>query len=266
MLELQEMSAGYRATAVVSGVSLRFVPGRILVLAGPNGCGKSTLLRTALGLQPRLGGRILLDGVELSALSPRQIAQRAAFMAQSRSVPNITAGRLVLHGRFPYLSYPRRYQKRDRETARRALEWVGGAGLADRPLTELSGGQRQKIYLAMALAQDTETILMDEPTTFLDVRHQLEVMALARKLAEEGRAVGIVLHDLCLALRYADRIALLHGGGLLDYGPPEALYERGLLEKAFGVSLGRVRTEDGVQYYYRPLSGRGIISEDKVRK
>ncbi len=118
----------------------------------------------------------------------------------------------------------------------------------------------------MALAQDTETILMDEPTTFLDVRHQLEVMALARKLAEEGRAVGIVLHDLCLALRYADRIALLHGGGLLDYGPPEALYERGLLEKAFGVSLGRVRTEDGVQYYYRPLSGRGIISEDKVRK
>lgn len=256
MLELQDLSAGYRKSPIVSGVSLRFVPGRILVLAGPNGCGKSTLLRTALGLQPRLGGRILLDGQDLDALSPRQIAQKAAFMAQSRDVPSITAGRLVLHGRFPYLSYPRHYQKRDREAARRALEWAGVSELAERPLKELSGGQRQRVYLAMALAQDTETILMDEPTTFLDVRHQLEVMDLARRLAREGKAVVMVLHDLCLALRCADRIALLYGGKLLDYGTPEALYERGLLERAFGVSLGRVQTEQGMQYYYFQTGSR----------
>lgn len=250
MLELQEVSAGYRGSPVVRGVSLRFVPGRVLVLAGPNGCGKSTLLRTALGLQPRLGGRILLDGAELSTLSPRRIARKAAFMAQSRSVPDITAGRLVLHGRFPYLSYPRHYQKRDREIARRALEWVGGASLSERPMKELSGGQQQRVYLAMALAQDTETILMDEPTAFLDIRHQLEVMALARRLAEGGKAVVMVLHDLCLALRCADRIALLHEGKLLDYGTPEALYRGGRLEEAFGVSLGRVQTPRGIQYYY----------------
>ena len=257
MLELQEVSAGYRGAPVVSGLSLRFVPGRILVLAGPNGCGKSTLLRTALGLQPRLKGRILLDGADLDSLSPRQIARKAAFMSQSRDVPSITAGRLVLHGRFPYLSYPRHYRPQDYETARRALEWAGASDLAERPLKELSGGQRQRVYLAMVLAQETETILMDEPTTSLDVRHQLEVMALARRLAREGKAVVMVLHDLCLALRCADRIALLYGGKLLDYGTPEALYERGLLERAFGVSLGRVRTEQGMQYYYQPLADRG---------
>lgn len=251
MFELQNVSVGYRGTPVVSDVSLRFVPGRVLVLAGPNGCGKSTLLRTALGLQPRLAGKILLDGQDLDALSPRQIAQKAAFMTQSRNVPNITARRLVLHGRFPYLAYPRHYQKQDYETARRALEWAGASALADRPLKELSGGQRQRVYLAMALAQDTETILMDEPTAFLDVRHQLEVMALARRLAGEGKAVVMVLHDLCLALRCADRMALLYGGKFLDYGTPEALYERGRLEEAFGVSLGRVRTERGIQYYYQ---------------
>lgn len=250
MLELQGVSAGYRGVPVVGGVSLRFVPGRVLAVIGPNGCGKSTLLRTALGLQPRLGGRILLDGQDLDALSPRQIAQKAAFMAQSRGVPGITAGRLVLHGRFPYLSYPRHYRKRDHEAARRAMEWAGVSELAERPLKELSGGQRQRVYLAMALAQETETILMDEPTAFLDVRHQLEVMALARRLADGGKAVVMVLHDLCLALRWADRMALLYGGGLLDYGRPEALYERGRLEEAFGVSLGRVRTEQGMQYYY----------------
>lgn len=251
MLELQQVAAGYRGRPVVSGVSLRFVPGRVLVLAGPNGCGKSTLLRTALGLQPRLEGRILLDGVELRDMTPRQVARKAALMTQSRDVPNITAGRLVLHGRFPYLSYPRQYREEDRERARRALEWVGGLELAERPMAELSGGQRQRVYLAMALAQDTETVLMDEPTTFLDVRHQLEVMALARRLAERGKAVVMVLHDLCLALRYADRVALLHGGALLDYGTPEALYGRGLLEQAFDVSLGRFWTEEGIQYYYR---------------
>ena len=238
MLELRNVAAGYRGIPVVKDVSLRFVPGRVLVMAGPNGCGKSTLLRTALGLQPRLGGEILLDGTALETLTPRQIARKAAFMAQERILPSITAGRLVLHGRFPYLEYPRRYQKRDREAARQALEWAGVLDLAERPMAELSGGQ------------DTETILMDEPTAFLDVRHQLEVMALARRLAERGKAVVIVLHDLCLALGWADWMAVLCEGRLLDDGPPEVLYERGTLERAFGVSLGRVQTPKGVQYYY----------------
>ena len=133
----------------------------------------------------------------------------------------------------------------------RALDWAGAAELANRPLAELSGGQRQKVYLAMALAQDTAAILMDEPTTYLDVACQLEVMALARRLAEEGRAVVMVLHDLTLALRYAHRAALLQAGKIRRTGTPEELYGSRALEEVMGVSLGRVETAEGWRYYYR---------------
>lgn len=256
MIELRRLSAGYRGVPVVRDVSLSFLPGQVLVLAGPNGCGKSTLLRTAAGLQPKLGGRVLLDGHDIETLSPRQIAQKTAFMAQSRSVPHITAGRMVLHGRFAYLTYPRCYRKQDRVLARQALEQAGALDLENRPMEELSGGQRQKVYLAMTLAQDTQTILMDEPTTFLDIRCQIEVMSLAKRLAAGGRAVVAVLHDLCLAMQTADRIALLSGGCLLNCGTPEEILTSGSLEAAFGVTLGRVQTEAGDQYYYHtPVKG-----------
>ena len=198
MLEARNLSAGYPGRAVLAGVSLAARPGRVLALLGPNGCGKSTLLRTMAGLLPPLGGEVLLDGRR--DYSPRQAAQRVAYLPQSRTAPNITVRRLVLHGRFPYLSYPRRYGREDYEAVDRALAAADALDLADRPLPELSGGQRQKAYLAMALAQETEAILMDEPTTFLDIRHQLEVLALVRRLAEEGRGVVLALHDLCLAL------------------------------------------------------------------
>ena len=217
---------------------------------GPNGCGKSTLIRSVLGLQPILGGQVLYDGVDARALNARQIARQAAFLPQSRNVPNITAGRMVLHGRFAYLSYPRQYRKQDRAIARKALEWADALELEDRYMPELSGGQRQKVYLAMALAQDTETIFMDEPTTFLDVRHQLEVMQVARRMAGEGKAVAVVLHDLCLAMRTAHRIAVLADGHLQALDRPEAVYASGILSKIFGVSLSRTQTGQGWQYYY----------------
>ena len=251
MIELKNLRAGYPGHPVLEDVALDLRPGQVLAVLGPNGCGKSTLLRTVNGLLARSGGEVLVDGVPLERLSAKEIAQKVASLPQSRSVPNITASRMVLHGRFPYLSYPRRYRREDREMVRRALEWVGAAELADRPLTELSGGQRQKVYLAMALAQDTSTILMDEPTTYLDVSCQLEVMALARRLAEEGRAVVMVLHDLTLALRYAHRAALLQAGKILRTGTPEELYGSRALEEVMGVSLGRVETAEGWRYYYR---------------
>ena len=251
MIELKNLQAGYQGRPVLEGVSLDFRPGEVLAILGPNGCGKSTLLRTANGLLAESGGEVLVDSVPLGELSAREIARKIAYLPQSRSVPNITAGRMVLHGRFPYLSYPRRYRREDHEMVQKALEWVGAAELASRPLAELSGGQRQKVYLAMALAQDTETILMDEPTTYLDVGCQLEVMALSRRLAEEGRAVVMVLHDLTLALRCAHRAALLHEGRVRQTGTPEELYEGEALERVMGVRLGRVETEEGWRYFYR---------------
>ncbi len=250
MIELKSLSAGYGGRDVLHGVSLAFKPGRVLALLGPNGCGKSTLLRAALGLTPKSGGEVLMDGAPMEALSPRERALKAAYLSQSRPVPSITARRMVLHGRFPHLSYPRRYRQEDQEAVDRALQWADAADLAHRPMGELSGGQRQKVYLAMALAQDTPTLLMDEPTTFLDVGHQLEVMAVARRLAAEGRAVVMVLHDLPLALRGADDAALLCHGRLLICGTAEEVYASGQLDRVFGVALRRVETESGRQYYY----------------
>ena len=250
MIELRELSVGYGRSAVARGVSMELEPGKVIALLGPNGCGKSTLLRTILCLQPKLAGEILVDGTPSERLTPRQLAQKAAYLAQSRATPNITARRMVLHGRFPYLSYPRRYRREDYEMVEKALRWADAEGMAVRVMGELSGGQRQKVYLAMALAQDTQTILMDEPTTFLDVARQLEVMATARRLAREGRAVLMVLHDLCLALRWADKVAVLAEGGLLFQGTPEEAVEAEILNRVFGVRLSRVMTESGWQYYY----------------
>ena len=250
MIELKNLSAGYGGQDVVHDISLAFTPSRVLALLGPNGCGKSTLLRTALGLNPKSGGEVLMDGAPLESLSPRERALKAAYLSQSRSTPNITAYKMVLHGRFPHLSYPRRYRKEDYEAADRALDWADAADVARRSMAELSGGQRQKVYLAMALAQEAPTLLMDEPTTFLDVGHQLEVMAAARRLAKEGRAVVMVLHDLPLAMRGADDVALLSAGRLTAYGTVEDVYRSGALDKAFGVALRRVETASGWQYYY----------------
>ena len=251
MIELHDLTVGYGERTVLRDVSLDFPPGQVTVLLGPNGCGKSTLMKTALGLLPRQGGEVLYDGVDLERLTTRQVARKAAYLPQSREVPSITARRMVLHWRFPYLGYPRRYRAEDYEAAAKALDWAGAGDLADRPVRELSGGQRQKVYLAMALAQDTETVFMDEPTTYLDVRHQLEVMSVSRRLADMGRAVVLVLHDLSLALRAADRLAVLADGKRRQVGTPEEVFAGGELDRAFGVAVLRVRTENGWLYYCR---------------
>ncbi|MGM9522723.1 MAG: ABC transporter ATP-binding protein [Oscillospiraceae bacterium] len=250
MIELKDLCSGYNGKDVIKDISLSFPPGKVLVLIGPNGCGKSTLLRTIIGLIPKASGEILVNGTPTDKLSTRELAQKAAYMAQSRSIPNITARRMVLHGRFPYLSYPRRYRKEDLDAAEEALRLSDASDVSDRFMTELSGGQRQKVYLAMALAQGTGTIFMDEPTTFLDVAHQLEVMRVARELASSGKAVVLVLHDLCLAMRYADIIAVMEHGCIRLSGTPEEVFLSGALDEVFDISLRRVSTPDGWQYYY----------------
>ena len=250
MIELRGLRAGYHGGEVLKGVSLSFEPGRVTVLCGPNGCGKSTLLKAVLGMIPRLDGEVYIDGDEISALSRREIARRAAYMPQDRAVPSITVRRMALHGRFPYLVYPRRYGREDHAAAERALVRADAADLADRALPELSGGQRQRAYLAMALAQETASVLMDEPTAFLDVGHQLAVMDTARSLAGEGRAVVLVLHDLCLALKRADTLAVMAGGALAACGTPGEVYASGALDEVFNVKIRRALTPEGWQYYY----------------
>lgn len=250
MIEIKNLSAGYDKKDVVKNVSMSFEPGKVTVLLGPNGSGKSTLLKAALGLIPSSGGEIFYDGVNMKELSRKEIAQKASFLTQSRNVSSIQALRMVLHGRFPYLSYPRHYGKKDYEIARNAMDVTGSREYEDRKLNELSGGQRQSVYLAMSLAQDTQTIFMDEPTTYLDIQRQLQIMKIARSLAEAGKAVVLVLHDLGMALQGADYIALFQKGEMLCCDSPENVYKSGRLDQVFGVEIHSVETAHGTQYYY----------------
>lgn len=252
MIRLKNISAGYMAKAVVKDVTVDFIPGQVLVLLGPNGSGKSTLLKAALGLIPSMGGEILYDDVNIKKMKPKEIARKAAFLTQSRNTPSIQALRMVLHGRFPYLSYPRRYGRRDYDIARNAMDITGTRQHENAYVSELSGGQRQGVYLAMALAQDTHTILMDEPTTYLDINRQLQIMQTARSLADEGKAVVLVLHDLSLALHGADRIAVFYDGRLLKCDIPDNVYESGVLDEVFKVCVHCVDTPHGKQYYCIP--------------
>ena len=175
MLEIKNLWAGYEERTVLKNLNLTIPEGKVTVILGPNGCGKSTFLKSLCGILNIESGQVILDGTDLLSQPPRQLAQSIAYLSQSRQIPDITAYRLVLHGRFPYLGYPRRYRKEDHAIARSVMEQMGVLELADTLMEKLSGGQRQKVYIAMALAQDTPVILLDEPTTYLDISHQLQL-------------------------------------------------------------------------------------------
>ena len=255
MIELKNVTAGYGSRVVVDDVTLNFPLGEVTVLLGPNGSGKSTLLKAALGLIPSMGGTICYDGIEMQRLSRKEIARQAAFLTQSRNTPSIQALKMVLHGRFPYLSYPRRYGAEDYEIAHKAMDATYCRQHENVNISELSGGQRQGVYLAMALAQDTKTVFMDEPTTYLDVSRQLEMVETARNLARQGKAVVLVLHDLSLALRCADRVAVFGEGKLQALGKPEEIMDSGVLDRVFQVHVYRLETPHGYQYYCTKKEG-----------
>lgn len=250
MIQIKNLSAGYGGNDVIKNISVSFEPGKITVLLGPNGSGKSTVLKAALGLIPISEGEIYYGEKEIRRMKRKEIAKKGAFLAQSRNVSSIQALRMVLHGRFPYLSYPRRYGKEDYEVARGAMDVTGCRAYEDRKIHELSGGQRQSVYLAMALAQDTKTVFMDEPTTYLDIGRQMQIMEIARTLADEGKAVVLVLHDLRMALQEADVVVLLKEGELVCVGSPDKIYESGMLKEVFGVEVHKMETPYGIQYYY----------------
>lgn len=261
MIELKNVRAGYPGKPVLHDLNLTIPAGQVTVIVGPNGCGKSTLLKALICLNPHHSGEILVDGKSIGEYAPNALARKIAYLPQKRSVPDITVRRMVLHGRFPYLSYPRHYRPQDHEAVDAALTRLGLTDLAETPMNKLSGGMQQKVYIAMALAQDTPVIAMDEPTAFLDISHQLQLMVLARELASSGKAVLLVLHDLPLALGYAHRIAVMKEGRILDAGTPEEIYTRGSLEQAFNVKIRRTAAEEGWQYYCIREDSYGILSD-----
>ncbi|MCR5263160.1 MAG: ABC transporter ATP-binding protein [Clostridiales bacterium] len=251
MIAVKGLRASYAGEEILHGIDASFPDGKISVIIGPNGCGKSTTIRSILRLVPDIKGDILLDGSNMRDLTRQEISRRVAYLPQSRSVPDITVGRLVLHGRFPYLSYPRHYRREDHEKAAQALEWVGLSDYSERKLENLSGGQRQKAYLAMALAQDTDVIMMDEPTTFLDIKNQLDLLDRSRILAVNGKTVIMILHDFEAVLHYADHVVLMCEGRVMTSGNAEDVLRSKELTEAFGVTPGFYETEDGLHCYVK---------------
>ncbi|MDX3231446.1 ABC transporter ATP-binding protein [Streptomyces sp. ME19-01-6] len=237
-LTARGLTLAYEDRTVVDGLDLEIPHGKVTVIVGPNACGKSTLLR-ALGrlLKPRRGA-VLLDGTELSRLPTKRIAQAIGLLPQTPVPPEgITVADLVSRGRQPHQKWWQQWSEADERVVAEAMERTGTAELADRPVDELSGGQRQRVWIAMALAQDTDVLLLDEPTTYLDIAHQVEVLDLVRQLNHDrGRTVVAVLHDLNQAARYADHLIAMRAGRIVAEGAPGDIVTADLVREVFGLA------------------------------
>jgi iron complex transport system ATP-binding protein len=245
-MKITGLSLGYGEHLIVDSVDLEIPQGRLTVIVGPNGSGKSTLLRGMSRLLRPRAGSVHLGDVDIADFSSTDLARRLALLPQAPVTPQgLTVGDLVARGRFPHRAWYQRWNDIDEQAVRRALARVDLLDRTADQVSELSGGQRQRAWLAMVLAQDTDHLLLDEPTTYLDLAHAVEVMALARDIAHEsGRTVVGVLHDLTLAARFADHMVVVADGQVVATGSPEQVVTSELLASVFGLRA-EVITVDG---------------------
>ena len=252
MLDVRALSAGYGERAVLDGIDLRVDRGELLAVVGPNGCVKTTLLRVVSGVLPLASGDIALGGTSLHDIRPEAIARRVAVVPQAALLPpRFRAFDVVMMGRTPHLRLLQWESRRDAAIVRAAMDRSGCWELRDRMVDELSGGERQRVILARALAQEPELLLLDEPTSHLDLQHQVETFALVRELcAERGLAAVAVVHDLTLAAMFADRVALVRRGRNVATGSPAGVLTAERISEVYGVA---------VRVMAHPVSGRPIV-------
>lgn len=249
-LHTENLTVSYGTNTVLEGLSLALPAGKITALLGPNGCGKSTLLNCFSRLLTPTSGSVLLNDRPINDFSSRQLARRLALLPQHALTPEgITVRELVSYGRSPWLSLWGRLSVEDNARVKVAMRQTQTHHLAERRVTELSGGQRQRAFLAMVLAQDTPVVLLDEPTTYLDINHQVELMRLMGELRAEGKTVVTVLHDLNQASRYCDHLVVMAKGNVAAQGTPQKVMTRELLRSVFSVEA---------EIHPEPLSGRPL--------
>ncbi|WP_207919537.1 ABC transporter ATP-binding protein [Micromonospora sp. KC207] len=235
-LRAERVTLRYDQRTVSDELSLAVPDGSFTVLIGPNACGKSTLLRALSGLLSPATGRVLLDGSDLVALPAKERARRIAFLPQTMTAPEgITVRELVGRGRYAHQRVLRRFSRADEAAVEAALASTGTTDLADRRADELSGGQRQRAWTAMVLAQETPLVLLDEPTTYLDVAHQIDVLNVLHRLVTQGRTVVAVLHDLNHAARYATHLVAMRDGRIVAEGHPASTVGTALVAEVFGM-------------------------------
>ncbi|QQC94014.1 ABC transporter ATP-binding protein [Streptomyces alfalfae] len=250
-LAAEDVTVGYGGRTVIDGLDVKIPPGVITTIIGPNGCGKSTLLRTLTRLLKPTAGTVVLDGEDIGRLKTRTVAKKLGLLPQAPVAPDgLTVADLVARGRHPHQSWLRQWSSDDADVVEKALAMTGVADLADRPVDSLSGGQRQRVWISMTLAQGTDLLLLDEPTTYLDLAHAIDVLDLVDDLHESGRTVVMVLHDLNLATRYSDNLVVMRDGAILAQGHPRDVITAELLEEAFGL---RARVVDD------PVGDRPLI-------
>ncbi|RDY72660.1 ABC transporter ATP-binding protein [Halobacillus sp. SY10] len=241
-MSMQDLGIAYGEVKIVEDLNLHIPEGEITTIIGPNGCGKSTILKTMSRLLEPKSGVVYLDGKAIHKESTKQIAKKMAVLPQTPQAPSgLTVYELVSYGRFPHQRGFGKLTDEDRDIIQWALEVTGVLQFSERPIDALSGGQRQKVWIAMALAQGTDLLLLDEPTTYLDLAHQLEVLTLLEKLnKEEGRTIVMVLHDLNHAARFADHLVALNGGKIIKEGTAHEVMTSSVLRRVFNIDAAIV--------------------------
>lgn len=248
-VELRGVRFAYGEHAVLDGLSLALPAGCLTGIVGPNGCGKSTLLRVIDGVLEPAAGEALVEGDALDSLSARERAERIALLPQIHRTPSMTVEALVSCGRYAHMGLFGGLTDQDRLIVAESMRVAGVEHLAHKAARALSGGERQRAFIAMVLAQRARTVLLDEPTTYLDPRAALDVMGLARGLVhEQGMTGAVVIHDLPLALRFCDRIAVMDSGRIVAVGTPAEILDQGVLEQVFGVMIARMELNGEVVY------------------
>lgn len=236
-LDVKDLSLAYGEQLIIEELNLQIPKGKITSLIGSNGCGKSTLLRAMARLLKPKEGSVILDGKEIVRYSTKEVAKRLAILPQSPLAPEgLTVLQLVKQGRYPYQSWFNQWSAEDEKIVNHALEVTHLQDLSDRTLDSLSGGQRQRAWIAMTLAQGTDVILLDEPTTYLDMTHQIEILDLLFELnQQEGRTIIMVLHDLNLASRYSHHVVAVQNKQVYAQGSPETVITSDLVRNVFGM-------------------------------
>ncbi len=238
MIKTQSMTLGYHNKKIVHNVDLHIEKGKITTIVGPNGCGKSTVLKGISRLLNPIDGEVYLDDQRIGELTSKRIAKKIAILPQIRKAPeDIRVRDLVALGRYPHLNWRGKLNQKDQEMIEWALEKTTMVDYADRRMDQLSGGEAQRAWIAMALAQKTEMIILDEPTTFLDLSHQLEVLELLAELNQkEGLSILMVLHDLNQAIRFSDQIYVMNQGRVICGGSPDEVVNQSILRETFSVN------------------------------